>query len=356
MRKLKPSPSPDRPLPWRVALGLGTAVAGIHFWLLAGSPPTLALQPPPAGEQRPALQTRRIEAAQATPAPVAAMRPPPPPTAPVQPRQTAPTQSAEPVADSAHSATAAASAEPEAVAAEPAAAAVAEPSPAPTAAAPAAAAASVPSLPGSVKLRYELSGQSRGLNYSAEGQLQWQQDGQRYEARMLISSFFLLNPRTMASTGELGPLGVVPRRFSDRARTEQATHFQPEQGRIVFSSNALEAAWQPGAQDRLSLFFQLAGLLAAEPSRFVPGAQLRLWVAGTREADTWNFAVTGTPTLELPVGPLATVALRREPRHEHDQTIEIWCAPALQYLPVRIRISQRNGDAIDQKLAAVEPL
>ena len=60
-------------------------------------------------------------------------------------------------------------------------------------------------------------------------------------------------------------------------------------------------------------------------------------------------------TLALPLGEQATVALRREPRRRYDQAIELWFAPALGYLPVRIRITQPNGDVLDQRLAAVEP-
>ena len=209
-------------------------------------------------------------------------------------------------------------------------------------------------LPGSVRLQYELSGQSRGLNYSAKAQLSWHNEGTRYEARLLISGLLILTPRLSVSVGELGLQGVAPRRFSDKARSEQATHFQPERGRIVFSNNAPEAPWQTGVQDRLSLFFQLAGMLAGDPERYLPGTQVRVPTVGTREVDTWTFTVTGTPTLSLPYGEQATVALRREPRRAYDQTIEIWFAPNLGFVPVRMRITQGNGDVLDQKLASVQ--
>jgi len=209
-------------------------------------------------------------------------------------------------------------------------------------------------LPGSVRLKYELSGQSRGLNYSANAQLSWHNESQRYEARLLISGLLILTPRLSVSVGELGPQGVEPRRFSDKARSEQATHFQPERGRIVFSNNAPEVPWQTGVQDRLSLFFQLAGMLAGDPERYVAGTQVRVPTAGSREVDTWTFTVTGTPTLVLPSGEQATVALRREARRAYDQTIEIWFAPNLGHLPVRMRITQGNGDVLDQKLASVQ--
>lgn len=384
-RKLKPS-GPPPPLSPRLALGLGTAVAVVHLWLLASAPLQLGLDAAAPGPATLQLSTRQIEAPAPAPAPAPATPRPlasrptvrlpagqelaqtaaPPEAAPAAPAPApepaqAPVTTPEPAVASMPTTEAAQAAPlPEQPKAPDAA-----PAPAPDPAPALAQAAPEPPLPqqsaslkvpGSVRLQYALSGQARGFQYSADGLMTWQQDGQRYQARMVISAFLLLNPRIMTSAGELGPLGVSPRRFSDKARTEQATHFQPEQGRILFSSNAPEVPWRPGAQDRLSIFFQLAGMLAAEPARFVPGTQVQILTAGTREADTWTFTVVGTPTLALPAGEQATIALKREPRREFDQTIEIWFAPALGYLPVRIRLSQANGDVVDQKLASVQPL
>lgn len=361
--KLKPSGRPPRPLPPRLALGLGAAVTAVHLWLLGSAMPPLGVEAQPAPPAPLQFSTRRID-----PAPPVAARPAAPPPRPaLRPARpgaavpaAAPTQQEGPASAPAPASVAVAEpqqAAAEAVPAEAAAEAAAEaPADTPAVPPPPVAQAAAPQLPQSVRLRYELSGQTRGLSYAAQGQLTWQHDGQRYEARMVVNGLLLLRPRTMTSTGELGPLGVVPRRFSDHARTEQATHFQPERGRIVFSSNAPEAPWQPGAQDRLSLFFQLAGLLAADPALHAKGTQIQVLTAGTREADTWTFTVTGTPMLALPAGEQATVALRREPRRDYDQTIELWFAPALGHLPVRIRITQGNGDVLDQRLAAVEPM
>ena len=55
-----------------------------------------------------------------------------------------------------------------------------------------------------------------------------------------------------------------------------------------------------------------------------------------------------------PIGEHQALLLRREPLHPHDQTLELWFAPALGYLPVRLTISQANGDRLDQLLANIE--
>ena len=50
---------------------------------------------------------------------------------------------------------------------------------------------------------------------------------------------------------------------------------------------------------------------------------------------------------------MLALKLTRKPRREYDQKVEIWYAPALGYLPVRNRITQQNGDFIDQQLVEV---
>jgi hypothetical protein len=210
-------------------------------------------------------------------------------------------------------------------------------------------------MPGSALLSYQVSGRARGFELSASAEIDWQQDGQRYQARMVISSF-LLPGRSQTSVGEIGPDGLAPRRFSERTRGEQAAHFQPEIGRIVFSANSPPAVWQPGAQDRLSLPFQLSAMIAAEPARFTPGAQVSILTAGARSAEPWAFTVMESQPLDLPIGTQNALRLRREPRHLYDQTVEIWFAPALGHLPVRIVLSQGNGDLLDQRLSSIKPV
>ena len=58
--------------------------------------------------------------------------------------------------------------------------------------------------------------------------------------------------------------------------------------------------------------------------------------------------------LILPYGSVPTVKLTRKPRREFDQLIELWFAPELGYLPVRLRITNANGDRVDQQLKKVE--
>jgi len=200
---------------------------------------------------------------------------------------------------------------------------------------------------------YDAEGFAKGFTWHAKSELRWQQDGQNYELWMEVSAF-LIGSRTQTSTGRVGPQGLQPLRFGDKPRrSEQAAHFDYDQGRIVFSSNAPEVALAPGAQDRLSVFLQLGALMAGDPARYPEGAAITVQTVGTRDAEDWLFTVAKHEELALPMGPLATVRLDRAPRKDYDTRVEVWYAPSLGFLPVRIRITQQNGDYVDQKLRSM---
>ena len=204
-------------------------------------------------------------------------------------------------------------------------------------------------IPPPMRLEFDVSGQAKKLNYSARAELLWQHDGQNYQARQEISIFFL-GSRTQTSVGTLSASGLLPQRFGDRARSEQAAHFDYAQGRVTFSANTPDAPMATGTQDRLSVFLQLGALLAAAPERYPAGTRIRVATVSARAADVWSFTVEGEETLDLPAGALAATKLERLPRRDHDQTAQIWLAPTLDYLPVRIRIVQANGDFADLRL------
>jgi hypothetical protein len=203
--------------------------------------------------------------------------------------------------------------------------------------------------PASTRLDYAVTGRIKGIAYNAEGRLDWTLGDGRYSARMEMK-VFLLGSRVQTSTGRVGPAGLSPERFADRSRSEKAAHFDAEQNRIRFSNNAPDAVLQPGAQDRLSLFLQIAGLLQARPQAYVGGQTIEMQVAGTGDADTWRFEVGDEVMLSLPAGEVRARMLRRLPRKEFDSTVEMWLAPELQHLPVRLRVTQANGDVADQQL------
>ena len=206
--------------------------------------------------------------------------------------------------------------------------------------------------PDSALLKYQVQGKAKGFDYWASAELLWTQNGTDYEARLEVSAF-LLGSRVQVSKGQLGAEGLMPIRFGDKTRSELAAHFQRDKGIISFSANSPDAPLLKGAQDRLSVVLQISSLLAADPTRYPLGTMLSFQTVSQREAEIWHFLVEKEETLQLPFGEARTVKLNRKPRRDFDQQIELWFAPDLGYLPVRLRITNANGDIVDQLLNKV---
>ena len=210
-------------------------------------------------------------------------------------------------------------------------------------------------VPPPTRLLYNLEGQARNLQYQARGEVLWRHDGQRYNLRLSVSAF-LIGSRSQTSEGDITPQGLAPRRYADKWRGEQAAHFNRETGRITFSVNTPDAVLLPGAQDRLSLFIQIPALMAADPKRMEAGNRFTLQTVSTREAEPWIITADGEERLNLPIGDMMAFKFSRAPRRQYDSRLELWLAPELNYLPVRIRVTPANGDFVDQRLRAHEPV
>ena len=188
-------------------------------------------------------------------------------------------------------------------------------------------------------------------------ELNWQHDGANY-ALSLTASYFAIPVFIQNSVGQLAPQGLLPTRFSDKRfrKSEVAAHFNHQMGKITFSANTPDAVLLAGVQDRVSVILQLAGLLAADPAKYPPGATLNLQTVSSTEAEAWLFTVNEPETLNLPAGPQIALRITRNPRREFDQKVELWFAPELNYAPVRFRFTETNGDYVDAQLQSTQYL
>lgn len=393
MPTLVASPLPSSAAPparpsWRALAGLTLAVALAHVLLLDLAPTAIGPDPSPLANK---FITRTIviappaaeqPAAPAAAPPAAAAKPPPPakPRRPREPSRPRPAAAPEPAPQpqvsepapaptpdlTAQTAIDSGAAAPEPPVSAPAGAAlggagstantgVGNGAPGEAAGAASAAAGNVVGpealrIPGSVKLAFAVTGQQGASPMQGVfGDLVWLQDGSSYDARLSLK-FLFRTIRSQHSTGRIGPTGIEPARFSESRKGELASHFLRDQGQIMFSNNAPSVPLLPGAQDRLSVVMQLGGMLAGDPGRYPAGSRISIQTAGPRDAGVWVFNIEGEEQMSVPAGDYAVRKLTRSPRREFDDKIEIWLAPALGYLPVRMKQTQPNGDFADMQL------
>lgn len=210
-------------------------------------------------------------------------------------------------------------------------------------------------LPPPLALDYEMTGMDRGLSYHASGELRWQHNEERYNLSLTVRAL-LLGSREWRSQGLIGSQGLQPQRFSDKRRSERATHFDREGGRVVFSGSAAPVPLAPGAQDQISLYVQMAAAIASAATPMTVGTQLQVQTATTRDALPWLLTLERHETLRFEGAPLDTAYWVCMPRQRFDARIELWTSPLHHHLPARIRITQASGSFIDLQLRSLKAL
>ena len=198
--------------------------------------------------------------------------------------------------------------------------------------------------------QYEVSGSAKGFKYHATATMRWSLEQDRYETQLTLGAF-LVGSRSQLSQGRITANGLQPERFTDKARRERQLQFDWQTQTVQSPEQTGHRTVAPGTQDRLSVFMQLASLLATLPAPPANGQTWNIPVAGFGSSDTWTFQFAGAETQELPAGAFSTWKLVRHPKPTDDQTVELWFAPDFHHLPVRIRLSQPNGDLVDQRLS-----
>ncbi|MDN3920989.1 DUF3108 domain-containing protein [Roseateles violae] len=258
----------------------------------------------------------------------------------------------------------AAASEPELTAAVAASAPAAEP---PLAAAEAAAGAAAaaseeagepgPEWPLSTKLNYRLTGNYRGPVHG-DAQVEWARQGRHYQVHLEVAigpSLAPLITRRMSSDGLLGPQGIAPRRYDEdtrvlfAARRQASVLFQGEQ--LTLANGRVEPA-PAGAQDAASQFVQLTWLFLTGREPLRAGHVVELPLVLPKRQYRWRYEVLGEQQLDTPLGPLATWHLKpTRAAYGGDLSAEVWLAPSLQYLPVRLLIRQGEESHVDLVLS-----
>ena len=218
--------------------------------------------------------------------------------------------------------------------------------------------AKVGDFPPNSQINYKLTGQERGLTYHAFGSLKWQAQSnpstpKTYEAELRVRAF-LVGSRVWRSVGSMTENGLAPLRYSDSWRGERAAHFEADQKKISFSGNTPSIELQPGAQDQVSLFIQMAATVSAKS--FKLGSELNVQTATARDAVNWTLTYKSDDSIEVDGNRLETQRWVCLPRGKFDSQIEMWLSQAHGGMPVRIKITQVSGNFIDMQMRDVESL
>ena len=153
----------------------------------------------------------------------------------------------------------------------------------------------------------------------------------------------------LESAGVVTPQGLRPTQFqharSDAPNKLATARLDWKQRSIAYQYKG--ESWrvnglQNGAQDQLSQVYQFM---------FAPSlpADYSVQVVSGRDLNQYRYARSEGGTIQTPLGALATQRYQRITQKPDEKAISVWVAPARNYLPVQIRVSE-DGVTIEQRL------
>jgi hypothetical protein len=222
-----------------------------------------------------------------------------------------------------------------------------QPPAAPASAASAPAGPNYDSWPADTRLNYRLGGMYRSGELHGDARVQWLRQGDRYESRVDID-VTLLASLVMTSQGDVTSQGLSPRAYEE-VRRAGARNVRLEADAIMLTDGR-RVPRPERVQDTASQFVELSHRFSTGEDTLAVGRSVSLWMARPGGVDLWTYDIVDRETLQLPqLG--AVEAFHLKPRQllnpRGNITAEIWFAPSLQYLPVRIKVSLGESTYVD---------
>lgn len=201
-------------------------------------------------------------------------------------------------------------------------------------------------LPAAVRLEYAVAASRGVVGLQGDHVLTFSRDAAGNYSMRSDTRSALYNAQ-QTSRGTLGAGGLVPVEYTERTqrRPQATTRLDWAAGSVSFSRTDEVVPTQPQMQDRLSLLLQLVWRARSR----APAQSHEIPVAGVRGSSLYRFAARGPAAVDLPAGRYEALRFERLDEGGHDR-IELWLAPSLCWLPVRLHFEDERGLAIDYEL------
>lgn len=182
----------------------------------------------------------------------------------------------------------------------------------------------------------------------------WQLADGRYESHLHTETIDF-DQRSEGGVDSDGAL--MPERYTEKRpfHNPEAVSVDWPKQTITFGTAPPAPAPERGAQDRLSLQFELARRCGQRPGDFAPGSTHAIHLIGPHDVDPWTFVVADDQAVDTGLGRTRAVrfSARRKVR-DVTETMDVWLGADLHWMPVRIRMVDRNGAVIDSILQSAE--
>ena len=219
---------------------------------------------------------------------------------------------------------------------------------------PAADSAALDSWPTDTRLSYRLDGQFRSGPLFGDARVQWQREGDKYQVRLDVR-IQVFGTQVLTSQGEVTPDGLLPRAYEELRPGKRRSAQLGDA--VVVLENGRTAPRPPGVQDTASQFVELSHRFATGKDRLEVGRTVSLWLARPGAVDRWTYDIVEREMLRTPtLGTVEAFHLKPRPigNPRGNITAEMWFAPSLQYLPVRIKVIMGTEAYLDLLVDHIE--
>ncbi|MEJ5989674.1 DUF3108 domain-containing protein [Ramlibacter sp. PS3R-8] len=213
-------------------------------------------------------------------------------------------------------------------------------------------AASLDHWPVDTRLSYDVTGHWRGPLYG-NARVLWQRADGKYQVRLDID--LGLVSQVLTSQGEVTPQGLLPQVYEEQRPGKRRIARIGEQ--VVTLENGRTLPRPDGVQDTASQFVELSQRFATGQDMLEVGRTVSVWLARPGGVDHWTYDIVEKEMLRLPrIGEVEAFRLVPRPidKPRGNFTAEMWFAPSLQYLPVRIRVNMGTEAWIDLMVEKIE--
>jgi hypothetical protein len=208
-------------------------------------------------------------------------------------------------------------------------------------------------LPAKVTLYYDIKMAGVSL---AEGVETLEQDGKTYritseaKGKGVVASLYR-GAIKRAVHGSIAQQALRPDEYQDQRGDRDPTRAKFDWGKktlvLTHDGNSETRAMPADAIDRLSFFYQFAFVP-------LPAHDLHYTAVDGKGTTQFNFAAGVREKLATPLGELDTVKLTKQRDGPDDKETEVWLAPSLNYFPIRVLITDSNGNRADQMISRIE--
>lgn len=215
--------------------------------------------------------------------------------------------------------------------------------------------------PASTRLRYTVSGNYRG-KVNGTAQVQWIKKGMQYQSQVDMD-FGLIPGVQMTSQGRIFPTGLQPTVFEEKqgvggwkAVKFNISDITVHDGRTVKNpEKRIGHMLDPAAQ-----FVEFSHRFSTGALPLKEGTLFDFWLGRPEAIYRWQYSISGPMLLDLPkygdvvVHHIKPTPLSLKGRGNTGYVVEMWYAPELQFLPVRIKLNMGKEGYIDLMLNSVE--